>query len=467
VLTSVHRLVTASFAVAAVTAACAVRQPPPAADALREAMPPTTVVPPDWTAVSGPTGPVVIDWVQTFADPPLEALVTEGLQNNLDLKAAAARVDVAAGLVVQARSLLYPQLFVIGGVGAVGRDSTKDRSGLAGEVSWELDVWGRVRAQAASVQAIRQATEADLLSARQSVAATIATLWYQTIAVERLRVTAEEASVVYSELLRLVQARLQVGQVGEQDVALASADLHRAQQRERAFARSEQQIERGLEIVVGRYPAAELALVPDLPNVPGPVPDGLPSELLERRPDLIAAERRVAAAFHQIQVAEAARLPRIALTAAGGRSTSDLLRLAGIGAGFWRVGLDVLAPLFTAGALQAQVQIATADQQAAVALYAQAALQAFTEVESSLANEGLLADQQRYLEAVLAQDTEALRLGRIRYDAGATDFLHVLQMQARQLSTQFDLIGIRNERLANRVALHLALGGGFAATPVP
>jgi multidrug efflux system outer membrane protein len=201
--------------------------------------------------------------------------------------------------------------------------------------------------------------------------------------------------------------------------------------------------------------------------MPGPVPEGLPALLLVRRADLVAAERRVAAAFHLIQVASASRLPRIALTGAGGVSTSDLLRLANVPAGFWRVGLDMLAPLFTGGALQAQVERATAEQQAALALYGQTALRAFSEVETSLANEQLLADQQRFLESVLAQDTEAVRLGRLRYTAGATDLLHVLQLQAKQINTRFDLIGIHNERLANRVGLHLALGGGFEPPPTP
>ena len=353
------------------------------------------------------------------------------------------------------------------GGGAVGRDTTNDRSGIAGEVGWELDLWGRVRAESASAAAARQATEADFLYARQSVAATVATLWYDTVATERLRRTAEEASKVYEELLGLVKTRQAIGQVGLQDVALAGADLDRARQRERAFATSGQQSVRGLEIVVGRYPSAELALAPDLPSVPPPVPEGLPSELLERRPDLIAAERRVASAFHLIQAAEAARLPRITLTAFGGRSTSELLRLAGVGAGFWRSGVDLLAPIFTGGALEAQVQLATADQKTALALYGQAALRAFGEVESTLANEQLLADQQRLFESVLAQDTEALRIDRLRFDIGATDLLHVLQLQARQISSQFDLIGVRNDRLANRVALHLALGGGFTPAPTP
>jgi NodT family efflux transporter outer membrane factor (OMF) lipoprotein len=332
-------------------------------------------------------------------------------------------------------------------------------------LSWELDLWGRVRAQAAVATASREATQADLLYVRQSTAALIARLWYQSIATERLRQTAQESAGIYEELLRLVRTKNDLGQIGRQDVALAGADLDRARQRERSFAATEQQIARGLEVIVGRYPAAELQLAADLPPLPAPVPDGLPSELLERRPDLVAAERRLVAAFHNIQVAEAARLPRIALTAGGGRSTSDLLRLANVPAGFWRVGADVLAPLFTAGALKSQVEQANAEQQAALALYGQAVLRAFSEVESSLANEQLLADQQTYLESVLSQDSEAVRLGRLRYEAGATDLLSVLQLQSRQLSTQFDLIAIRNSRLANRVALHLALGGGFIATP--
>jgi NodT family efflux transporter outer membrane factor (OMF) lipoprotein len=447
---------------------CAVKQPPPAGNALKEVLPSTTAIPAAWKeAGGGSAGTVATDWIRSFGDQQLEALVEEGLQNNLDLKAAATRIDVAAAIVVQARSLLYPQLAAIGGAGAVGRDSTKDRSGLMGEVSWELDLWGRVRSEGASAQAARQATEADLLYARQSLAATVATLWYETIATERLRQTAEEAAAINEQLLGLVKTRNVVGQVGQQDLALAAADLDRARYRERAFATTEQQVVRGLEVIVGRYPAAEIAVAPDLPPVPPPIPEGLPSDLLTRRPDIVAAERRLVAAFHLIQAAEAARLPRIALTAAGGRSTSELLRLANVGAGFWRVGLDIIAPIFTGGALQAQVAIATADQREALALYGQTALRAFSEVETSLAGEQLLSDQQRFLESVLAQDTEALRLGRLRFDAGAEDLLHVLQLQARQLNTQFELIAVRNDRLGNRVALHLALGGGFAPSPIP
>jgi NodT family efflux transporter outer membrane factor (OMF) lipoprotein len=463
---SVHLITGLLCAALAAAPGCAVKQPPPKAESLMTVLPSTTAIPPAWSVKTGASGTVATDWLQTFRDSQLEAIVEEGLRNNLELKAAASRIDVAAALVAQARSLLYPQAAFLGGVGIVGRDDVKNRTGLFGTVSWEIDLWGRVRSQAASAAANRQATEADLLHARQALAATIATLWYQTIAVERLRVTAEEASKIYQDLLDLVRMRNTVGQVGQQEVALAGADLDRARHRERAFATSEQQIVRGLEVVIGRYPRAELALAPDLPPVPGPVPEGLPAELLERRPDLVAAERRVAAAFHLIQAAEALRLPRIALTAGGGRSTSELLRLANVSPDFWTVGFNLLQPIFAGGAIKAEIALANAEQRAAVALYGEAALRAFSEVESSLANEQLIADQQKYLEAVLAQDTEALRLGRLRFDAGATDLLDVLQLQARQLNTQFELIGVRNDRLANRVALHLSLGGGFVP-PTP
>ena len=225
---------------------CAVKDPPPPNESLTSVFSEKTAVPAAWKAAGGEDGVVNTDWVQTFADAQLEALIVEGLFNNLDLKAAAARVDVASAIVVQARSLLYPQFVAVAGVGAVGRDSTHDRSSLAGELSWELDLWGRVRSQAASATAARTATEADLLFARQSLSAMVATVWYQAVATERLRLTAEESAGIYEELLRLVRTKNELGQIGRQDVALAGADLDRARHRERSFATSGQQIARGL-----------------------------------------------------------------------------------------------------------------------------------------------------------------------------------------------------------------------------
>ena len=255
--------------------------------------------------------------------------------------------------------------------------------------------------------------------------------------------------------------------MGPQDVALAGADLDRARQRERAFATSGQQSVRGLEVVVGRYPSAELALAPDLPRVPAPVPEGLPSELLERRPDLVAAERRVASAFHLIQAAEAARLPRIALTAFGGRSTSELLRLAGVGAGFWRLGVDLLAPIFTGGALEAQVHSRRPTSRPPWPCMARprcarsARLKARSRTSSSWPTSSVSSSRcwrriPRHCDSTACASTSARRIC-----CTCSSF-------RRGSSTRSSsLIGVRNDRLANRVALHLALGGGFTPVPTP
>jgi NodT family efflux transporter outer membrane factor (OMF) lipoprotein len=385
--------------------------------------------------------------------------------NNLDLKAAAARVDVAAGLVVQARSLLYPYVNIVGGVGATGRDDVRDKSGIGGQVLWELDLWGRVRAQAAEASAVEAAAAADLAYARQSLAATTSKLWYQAISVALLQQNAARTITVYEELARLVGVRFDVGQSSRQEVAMAEADLFRIRRQERQLVSAQQQVVRGLETLVGRYPAAELQLAGDIAALPGPVPEGLPAELLERRPDLVAAERRVAAAFYGIQVATAARLPAVAITAAGGRSTNEIFKLVGVSPNFWQVGLGFLAPLFTGGALAAAVDTATAEQQTAVALYGRTVLAAFQEVETVLENETLLSEQEEFLQTALARDQEAVRLGRVRFDVGQIDLLSVLQLQARQYDTEYDLITLRNDRLSNRIALHLALGGGFRPYP--
>jgi len=207
---------------------CAVKQPPQPADALAGVLPGTTVVPPEWTATTGVSGAVNADWLGTFQDPQLDTLVDEALQHNLDLVAAAARVDGSAALATAARALLYPQLWANGLSGVVTRGDARTRSGLVLSVSWELDLWGRVRAAGASADALREATAADALAARQSLAALVATLWYQSIATDRLRATAITATSIYDELLRLVRTRQDVGQVGGQDVALATADLERA-----------------------------------------------------------------------------------------------------------------------------------------------------------------------------------------------------------------------------------------------
>ena len=214
-------------------------------------------------------------------------------------------------------------------------------------------------------------------------------------------------------------------------------------------------------MLLGRYPGAELEVKQEFSNVPPPVPAGLPSELLERRPDLVAAEKRVASAFQRTVEAEAAKLPSIKLTAGGGQATNDLINLLGVERNFFNVGANFVAPIYTGGALEAQVDIATSDQETALAAYGQTALIAFSEVETALSNEQLIAEREKYLKDVVNQYTKALKVSKKQYEVGRTDLLSVLIVQARLIGAESALISIRDDRLANRVNLHLALGGSF------
>jgi outer membrane protein TolC len=218
-----------------------------------------------------------------------------------------------------------------------------------------------------------------------------------------------------------------------------------------------QQASRSLEILIGRYPAAEVDGADELAAVPPPIPVGVPADILERRPDLRAAESRVAAAFHLSEQARLAKLPSFSITAGVGGSNAMNSFIGGLGAG-------LVAPLFTGGALEGQIEVANADQKAAVAAYGATVLKSFEEVETSLANEDLFGQRESYLDSAVDNNFKAYELGRAQYEVGKIDLLSLLQMQTRWIGARVGLIRLQNERLAQRVNLHLALGGSFEET---
>jgi NodT family efflux transporter outer membrane factor (OMF) lipoprotein len=196
--------------------------------------------------------------------------------------------------------------------------------------------------------------------------------------------------------------------------------------------------------------------------VPGPVPAGLPSELVRRRPDLVAAERRLAAAGALVDSADAALYPRVALTAGGGTASNHLSDLVDGDFGVWSIGAGLLQPIFQGGRLIAQADVARAEETEALEVWASAVLVAFAEVESALATEQPLRDQEAQLAAAVEASRRALQQGQDRYRQGVESLLTVLETQRRVLDNESRLVNVRRQRLDNRVDLHLALGGGFA-----
>lgn len=446
--------------------ACAIDQPPPVSDTAREALPETTEIPLDYEeAANVALGDVQDGWLASFEDPQLEALVTEALEHNLNLRAAVARVDAAAGFATQAGSELAPAIGIGGNAAAREGLSPTDLAGnLTGaqlNASWELDIWGRVRAQAAAGDAAFEAAQFQLEWAYRSLAAQTAKTWFLVTEARLQEELALEALALYEQTLELIEAKYEQGQVSQREVALASANVAAGQVAVRQVRGGRQQATRALEVILGRYPAAAIEGAEDFVPVPPPIPVGVPSELLERRPDLMAAERAVAAQFFQIQQAEAARLPRISLTAGLGTSSGELTDILTLGSDFWSVGANFAAPIFTGGALAAQVDIESAQFDEAMANYGATALRAFSEVEQGLSNETLLREREAFLDEVSADTSEALRVAQAQFDVGRVDFLNVLQQQGQVVSARSSLLSIRSQRLQQRVDLHLALGGDF------
>jgi outer membrane protein TolC len=227
----------------------------------------------------------------------------------------------------------------------------------------------------------------------------------------------------------------------------------------------EQAALRALEALAGRYPAGAAGVPAALPAVPGTVPVGLPSELLERRLDVVAAERRVAAAFYRVEEAKAARLPRISLTASVNNVSSDLFVLQDRDNPVWSAGASLLAPLFVGGALQSQVEIRTAEQKQAVAEYGRVGARAFGEIENALSAEFALAERERLLQQAVADNTRALELANVRWRIGSGDLRAVQQQTLALVAARTALLRVQGERLVPRGILYLALGGSFEARP--
>ena len=452
-------------------AGCALQTPPTQTEVVAQALPEGTQIPPAWTS-ENKTGTVTDDWLKSFNDPTLNAIVAEALENNLDLRQAADRVAIARQSVVVVGAQLLPQ--VGGQLGAkrthdFGNEDdvnhTFDHTVVSLGIAWELDVWGRLRAQRAAAAAGFEATALDFTYARQSLAATVALSWYFTTEARQLLALAERAVEVYGKLLDLAKIRQVAGRTSELDVVDARARLETAQSELEAARNTYGKARRALEVLLGRYPAAEIEAASVYPPLPPAVGAGAPASLLERRPDLVASERLVLAAFRQEESARLALLPDFSISLVGERLGDHLIRQLQLSPWLASAAIGMAIPIYEGGALRAQVKIATAQQAQAVASYGRVVLNAFREVEDVLASEQILAKRLGSEQRALVNRNAAVQLAIVQYQAGRRDLLWVEQLQTEQLAIESNVIQLRNAQIANRIQLHLALGGSFEASP--
>jgi outer membrane protein, multidrug efflux system len=445
--------------------ACVVVNAPPESEEVRQQALGEMALDQPWKAVSTATETVQDDWLRSFNDPVLNELVKEALAKNPDLRVAAATVEQAAQYLNIAQAALRPRIDLFGTGGTKtggGGDATSALQALVLGASWELDLWGRMRYSRNAAQQDYASARADFEFARQSLAASTAKAWFTSTQLTLQANIASEMVSSANALHAFAQDRERIGVGTDSETAMARATARELESNLQQVQLARTQALRALELLVGRYPAAEIAARTTLLEMPGQISAGIPLQMLERRPDVVAAERRVAAAFDRVGEAKAARLPQITLSLNLGAFESEILELkedyenpsGGLGG-------RILAPIYQGGALNARVELRTAEQREAVADYARVALRAIADVENSLATSATLASQAALLNEVVTEQTRALTLTETRFRVGRADRRAVEQQRLSVHNARIALLNVRTDELAARVNLHLALGGSF------
>lgn len=414
-------------------------------------------------------------WWQQFHDPVLDALIAEALAHNTNVQIAAANVEQAAALLTQTRSQLFPAL----GVGAgAQRERTREPAfaalipnypnpasayQAALQASWEIDLWGRIRRQSeaayANVLAGAEARRGVILT----LVAQVATSYLQLRGLDAQLSVAHKTLDTYKESVDLFTLQFQYGQVSQMNVAQAQSQYETAAAQIPLIESQIAQTQSSLAVLIGRDPGpiarGKSMYELQLPQVPA----GVPSALLERRPDLLQAEQQLIAANAQIGAAKALYFPTISLTGAFGNASNELSKLFSGPARVWSYAGTLAGPIFSFGAVSGQVAQAEAAQQAALLSYRLAIRNAFADVDNALvANQKLheQLDAQRKLVAALQQYTE---LARLQYDGGYAPYSTVLQAEQALFPAELNLVSIRAQLFGSAVNLYKAMGGGWVA----
>jgi len=417
-------------------------------------------------------------WWEIFGDPQLNALAAQVSVSNQNLAAAEAQYREAQALVREARASYFPtatigiganrssQSTTIGGGPTSQRTAVSDYS-LALDVSWELDVWGRIRRSVESNQASAQASAGDLENARLSFQAALAQDYFQLRELDAQKQLLTATVAAFQKSLELTEGLYAQGVASEADVLQAETQLKTTQAQLINVGVQRAQFEHAIVVLIGKPPSDFSIPATPLAGTPPAIPVGVPSELLERRPDIAASERRVAAANAQIGVAEAAFYPSVTLNASLGLESSSLAKLFTAASRFWSVGGSISETVFDGGLRRAQTDFARAAYDATVATYRQTVLTAFQGVEDNLAALRILEDESRVQgEAVKAAERSVV-LTTNQYKAGTVSYLNVITAQTIALTNETTAVQLLGQRMTAAVLLVQAVGGGWNASNLP
>jgi len=429
-----------------------------------------TGVNPGWIPANAPGTVLRSDWWQLFNDPVLSELMQALIGANLSIVQAEAQYRQAQAQLQGARSGFFPTVGASSsmsrsGAGSGGTSSNASSAGnqysLSATVSWEPDLWGRVRRTVEAGEAGLQASGADLAATRLSMQSALAQTYFELRVMDAERRLMQKTVEAYEQSLALTRNRYDAGIAAQADIEISTAQLENARAQALALERQRVQLENAIAVLLGRAPA-EFSLPETTVAARVPiVPVALPSELLLRRPDVIAAERRTAQANARIGVAQAAWFPDLTLTAQGGFRSGQWAQWLTAPASFWSLGPALALTIFDGGAREAQVREARAAYDVQSAGYRQTALTALREVEDYLVQLTVLGQEQVVQGRALAAARESLRLTQNQYQAGLIDYLSVVQVETTALNAGRSALALVASRLAASVQLIAALGGGW------
>ena len=417
----------------------------------------------DWKIAQPRDGVPRGKWWQIFGDTQLNALADRVEKSNQDLRVAEAQYRRAQALVRQSRAGLFP---VVAGELSVTRSGTGARApktdyDLSARASWDADVWGRVRRGVESSEASALASAADVESVRLLVQSEMVLNYLQLRVLDTQKKLFDESAAAYAKSLEMTQNRYKAGLAGRVDVAQAEAQLKSTQAQAIDTGVQRAQLEHAIAVLLGASPA-EFALPAAPLNVVMPsIPTGLPSELLERRPDIAAAERRVAAANAQIGVAQAAYFPALTLSAAAGFGSSSFANWLNWPSRFWSLGPALAQSIFDGGLRKSLSDQAIASYDATVATYRQTVLSAFQDVEDNLAALRILEQEAKVQEEAVRAARQSVELTLNQYKAGIVSYLNVVTVQTTLLNNERSALSLLGRRLTAAAQLVRALGGGW------
>jgi len=425
-------------------------------------------------------------WWEVFNDPQLNELEEKATSSNQEIAAAAANFLAARALVRQARSQYFPTVSTNPSI-VNSRPSPAQFSGLQTgtsstsgftvksytdyslpfDASWEPDFWGRIRSTVKANIYGAQSSAADLENVRLSVQGELAVDYYELRAQDSLKEVFDSTVIAYQETLDLTRSQYKAGLSNDEAVAQAEAQLNAAQAQDTNLGVLRAQYEHAIGVLIGQ-PASTFSLPSNVLTISPPaIPVDVPSDLLERRPDIVSAERSVAQANAEIGVAKAAYFPTVLLNASGGFGTSSVTDWLTWPSRFWSVGPSLAETIFDAGLRNATVQQYRATYDQTVANYQETVLTAFQQVEDNLASLRILSQDIEQQNAAVEAATRSLQEATVRYKAGLDPYLNVIAAQTVLLNDQQTAVTFRMDQMVATVQLIKALGGGWNASEMP